>query len=357
MIELFTIDARIRAFAKLGNIMGLAADSISSGDTGFAREFPALNKALERAVYHNPWFTLPNIAFALNAWSDALTEQSLREWLKNYKVDSLYSRVSRVAVIMAGNIPLVGFHDFLCVLIKGHRFIGKLSSDDNVILPAIADVLTRIEPGFMPMIRFTDGKITDFDAIIATGSNNTARYFEYYFAKYPHIIRRNRNGVAVLSGNENEEELLKLGADICSYFGLGCRNVSKVFIPEDFKPEKLFTAIEPYKDILGMHNKYMNNYSYHRSVFLLNSIPHLDNGVFILTESTQYSSPIPVLYYEFYNTIESVKEKLGKDEEYIQCIANKVFTIKNTVRFGETQHPGLGDYADGIDTLKFLIEL
>ncbi len=357
MIELLSLDTRICAFAKLGSIMGRAAAWISSGDIGGGIEFPEMKQALERAVYHNPWFTTPNIAFALSTWSDALTEESLREWLENYKKGIENSRVSSVAVIMAGNIPMVGFHDFLCVLIKGHRFIGKLSSDDNLILPAIADVLTRIEPGFMPMIRFTEGKITDFDAIIATGSNNTARYFEYYFAKYPHIIRRNRNGVAVLSGNENETELLKLGTDICSYFGLGCRNVSKVFLPEGFKPEKLFTAIEPFKNILGMHNKYMNNYSYHRSVFLLNSIPHLDNGVFILTGSSQYSSPIPVLYYEFYNTIESVKEKLLTDEEHIQCIANEIFTSNNTVRFGETQHPGLGDYADGIDTLKFLIEL
>jgi hypothetical protein len=209
----------------------------------------------------------------------------------------------------------------------------------------------------MQLIQFTENTIHDFDAIIATGSDNSARYFEYYFDKYPHIIRKNRNGVAVLTGNESKNDLERLGSDICTYFGLGCRNVSKVFIPEGYDPKRLFTAIGPYVQNLNDHYKYMNNHSYYRSVYLLNSTPHLDNDVFILTESSLYSSPIPVLYYESYNNIETLQEKLSADGDLIQCIANDTFINNKTVKLGETQSPGLADYADGIDTLKFLLDL
>jgi hypothetical protein len=260
-----------------------------------------------------------------------------------------------VAVILAGNIPIVGFHDFLCVLISGHSFIGKLSSGDKILMPALAAVLCKIEPSFEQLINFSESTIKDFDLIIATGSNNSARYFEHYFSKYPHIIRKNRNSIAVLSGDESDETLKKLGQDICSYFGLGCRNVSKIFIPIGYAPEKLFIAIEPYKQILNDHYKYMNNYSYQRSIYLLNTIKHLDNDVFILTESAKYSSPIPVLYYEFYNDLEGLKLKIANDDELIQCIATDAFSSAKTVDPGCTQTPGLCDYADGIDTVAFLL--
>ena len=355
--EILPLDSRIHAFAELGKIMGRAADSILSGEQEFWTEYPVLQLAVEKATHHNSWFTPSNIAFSFNAWKEVLHEEMLREWLKSYELMNRNKGFGRIAVIMAGNIPLVGFHDFLSVLISGHRFIGKLSTDDKIILPAIAEVLIRIDSRFRSMIQFTETTLNGFDAIIATGSNNTARYFEYYFSKYPHIIRKNRSGVGVLSGNENEASMLQLGSDICTYFGLGCRNISKVFIPEGFRPEKLFAAIEPYAAILGNHNKYMNNYSYHRSVFLLNNTRHLDNGVFILTESNQYSSPIPVLYYEYYSDMVVLREKLKRDDEFIQCIANEIFTGSNTTPLGKTQHPGLGDYADGIDTMKFLNEL
>jgi hypothetical protein len=310
---------------------------------------------LQTAHQQNPWFTPANIAFALNEWKKTLSEQAILTWLHVYEPMIRNTESKKVAVIMAGNIPLVGFHDFMCTLLAGHNFIGKLSSTDKVLLPALADVLSLIEPMFKQKIEFTESFLKDFDAIIATGSNNTSRYFEYYFSKHPHIIRKNRNGIAVLNGNEDNEALKKLGIDICSYFGLGCRNISKVFIPEGFSPQKLYSAVEPFNKILFNHFKYMNNHSYHRSIYLLNSTPFLDNDAFILTESELYSSPIPVLYYEFYKDIESLKEKLQKDDEQIQCIATDAFTGEKTVPLGCTQSPGLADYADGIDTLKFLI--
>jgi len=357
MIQSPALDLRISAFAELGRIMGHAAESYASADTDFKDQYPGLYESLQTANQQNAWFTPVTIAFALKAWKETLIEDSIANWINEYKIGIQNTDPKKVAVIMAGNIPMVGFHDFLCVLMSGNNFIGKLSSDDKLLLPALADVLCTIEPSFKPMIEFTVNTIKDFDAIIATGSNNTARYFEYYFSKYPHIIRKNRNGVAVLSGNESEESLRKLGSDICSYFGLGCRNVSKVFIPVGFDPKRLYSAIEPYEMNLNDHFKYMNNHSYHRSIYLLNKTPHLDNDVFILTESEQYFSPIPVLFYQFYENVEMLKEKLTQDDELIQCIATDIFTGAKTVPMGGTQSPGLGDYADGIDTIKFLLNL
>lgn len=357
MIQSPSIDSRIHALVELGKVMGRASESNTLTGNSFADEYPELYNSLQEAYQQNPWFTPANISFALNAWKETLNESAIASWIKSYEPGIQNTQSKKVAVIMAGNIPLVGFHDFMCTIIAGHSFIGKLSSTDKVLLPAIADILCKIEPLFKEKIQFTEGILKNFDAIIATGSNNTARYFEYYFSKYPHIIRKNRNGVAVLTGNEDSEAYKKLGSDICTYFGLGCRNISKVFIPEGFAPEKLYSAIEPNKKILFDHFKYMNNHSYHRSIYLLNNTPHLDNDVFLLTESEQYSSPIPVLYYEFYKNIESVKEKLSLDDEFIQCIATDAFTNSKTVPIGCTQSPGLDDYADGIDTIKFLIDL
>lgn len=345
----------IRAFAQLGEIMRRASKSLKSEDSAFASQYPALNQALEAATQYNPWFTPSSIAMAFEAWGNLLTQKSITEWMNGYKNKTVL-QPKEIAVIMAGNIPIVGFHDFLCVMMSGHHFIGKLSSDDKILLPALANELIQIEPAFGKRIQFTETTIKHLDAIIATGSNNTARYFEYYFSKYPHIIRKNRNGVAVLSGLETEDTLQKFGNDICSYFGLGCRNVSKVFIPAGFEPQKLFKAIEPYHDSLFMHNKYMNNYNYHRSVLLLNQVKHQDNGVFLLTESKAYASPIPVLYYEFYNNPAALITQLENDGEQIQCIVTDVFTNVQTVNFGQTQFPGLGDYADGTDTMAFLLQ-
>jgi len=357
MIQTTSLDIRIQAFAELGEVMGMASASYSNQDSDFENEYPEFFNSLEVAYQQNPWFIPANIAFALNEWKRALNEDAITSWSNSYKHEIQNTISKKVAVIMAGNIPLVGFHDFLCTLIAGHSFIGKLSSTDKVLLPAIANILCLIEPSFKQMIQFTEGTIKDFDAIIATGSNNTARYFEYYFSKYPHIIRKNRNGIAVLNGKEDEAALKSLGSDICTYFGLGCRNVSKIFVPKGFAVQKLYSAVEPFNKILFDHFKYMNNHSYHRSIYLLNNIPFLDNDAFILTKSKQYSSPIPVLYYEFYSDIELLKEKLLQDNEQIQCIATDAFTSEKTVPLGSTQSPGLADYADGFDTLKFLIEI
>lgn len=356
MNSTLSLTQRIEAFSKLGIELQLITDNIS-GKSVSVGTHAAFENAIENAGLYNQWFTKPNVLFALNSWANELTNKKLLSWTKKYPELETPSKGLKVAVIMAGNIPLVGFHDFLCVLISGNHFVGKLSSDDEILLPAVADLLCEIEPGFKPSIEFTSETLKKFDAVIATGSNNSARYFEYYFSKYPNIIRKNRNGVAVLHGDENEETLLKIGSDISLFFGLGCRNISKVFLPQGTNPEFLLNCVKPYFEALNMHNKYMNNYSYQRSILLLNQTFHLDNGVLILTESESYSSPISVIHYEFYNSIEKLKQKLTVDKENIQCVVSEQYTIENAVSPGNSQRPGLSDYADGIDTINFLINL
>lgn len=357
MIQLPSLNSRVNAFIQLGKIMGRAAEAFSKQVPPSEPSDKTLYDSLQAAEYHNPWFTPENIILSLKAWKDALEEESIYSWVSLYEKKIMLHEPKHVAVIMAGNIPFVGFHDFMSTIISGNYFVGKLSSDDKILLPALAGIVCSIEPDLAQMIRFSENTMKDFDAIIATGSNNTARYFEYYFSKYPHIIRKNRNGVAVLAGNESIETLVNLGSDICSYFGLGCRNVSKIFIPEGYDPAKVFVGLDPYIKILCNHNKYMNNYSYYRSVFLLNNTPHLDNGAIILTESGSYSSPIPVIYYQFYNNLNELRQKLSLDDSLIQCIATEAFMSDKTVLPGNTQKPGLSDYADGIDTMKFLTEI
>ena len=222
------IEDRITAFVKLGNILKSLNDSSIVSEN---RPLKALNKQIEESHLYNPWFTTENVKHAINSLASSLEENKIRKWLQAYDF-TVAMESKKVGVVMAGNIPLVGFHDFLCILISGHRFIGKLSSDDQKLLPALADILVELEPGFKDQIEFTEDRLQEFDAIIATGSNNTSRYFEYYFGKYPHIIRKNRNGVAVFTGNETEKELAEFGKDLFLYFGMGCRSISKVFVPK-----------------------------------------------------------------------------------------------------------------------------
>jgi hypothetical protein len=259
-----------------------------------------------------------------------------------------------VAVVMAGNIPAVGFHDLLCVLISGNRLMARLSSNDKQLLPAICDMLVGIEPGFADRFSFTEEQISGFDAVIATGSNNTARYFNYYFGKYPHIIRKNRNGVAVLTGNETEKELKALGEDIFTYFGLGCRNVSKLFIPDGYDVKILLDALQVFEKA-GDHHKYHNNYDYNKSIYLVNGDDHFDNGFLLLKEDASIASPVSVVYFERYSAIGKLNDLINGNLEDIQCVVSTDRKIHGAIPPGTTQHPKLWDYADGVDTMKFLV--
>jgi len=313
-----------------------------------------LQNASRKASVANPWFTTENIRFAFRAWASELTPDNLGRWSSIYQDRLADVSARNIAVIMAGNIPLVGMHDFLSVLLCGHKFLGKLSQDDKFLLPAVAGVLCLIEPGFSEMIQFTESRIQGYDAVIATGSNNTARYFEYYFSDKPHIIRKNRNGTAILTGNENDGDLENLADDICLYFGLGCRNVSKIYLPDGFDPARILAACQKYAGQLGDHFRYSNNYIYQKTILQMNLIPYFDNGFLLLREQTAYASPVSVVHYEFYHNTEELEVKLHEDTQLIQCIVSDL-PGTGYLPFGSTQHPGLWDYADGVDTMQFLL--
>lgn len=343
-----TLETRIDAFSELGFLLQNYIDSKDSS-SNFSQK---LTNVIRNAEIQNAWFTQEQIHNALKDWSKALTRENLDKWLLPYSLDNLATQ--RVAVVMAGNIPLVGFHDFLSVLITGHLFLGKLSSNDNLLIPFFAETLIEIEPEFKSKIEFTKDKLPHFEAVIATGSNNTARYFEYYFKEKPHIIRKNRNSAALLDGTESKTDLKALGEDVFKYFGLGCRNVSKLFVPEAYDFDDFFKSMFKYKDFIN-HHKYANNYDYNKAVYLMSSVKLLDNGFLLLKEDQQFSSPIGVLFYETYTDETHLKRRLKEEKENIQCIVGNHNLAE--VDFGQAQHPELSDFADGVDTIEFLTQL
>ncbi len=339
---------RINAFAELGNFMR----DLSAGN------LPEYASILKKAESENGWFTQNNIHFALQNWSASLSKKNLEKWVANYSTELGFrdrEKPKTIAVIMAGNIPLVGFHDFISVLITGNKVLAKLSSNDKTLLPMIAEKLIAIDPEFESRIDFSHSKLENFDAVIATGSNNSARYFDFYFGKYPHIIRKNRNSIAVLTGSETEEELRLLADDIFIYFGLGCRNVSKMYVPEDYDFKVFFQAMFEWKEIINNH-KYINNYDYNKAVYLMDNFPLLDNEFMLLKEDTALSSPISVVFFERYSNIEGLKNELEAQSEAIQCVVSKA-GFAPEIYFGESQRPRLWEYADGIDTVEFLLKL
>lgn len=340
-----TLEQRIQGVAALGAML---TDYFLHGEK--APIYLDLEETLQKAEQQNAWFDRENCLFALKHWANLLEETSLKAWLSTYLIEERTPK--QVALILAGNIPMVGFHDLLCVLLSGHKAIVKLSSQDKVLLPFLIKKLEEITPEFKGTVCFTEERINDFDAVIATGSNNTARYFEYYFGKKPHIIRRNRNSVAVLTGKETPEELFQLGEDIFRYFGLGCRSVSKLFVPEDYDFVAFFEAIYPYHTLLD-HQKYVNNYDYNKAVYLMSLFKLLENGFLLLKEDEKYASPIATLFYERYKDMATLNQRLEADREEIQCIISGS-DILHTVPFGQSQVPSLTDYADGVDTMAFL---
>ncbi len=348
------LENRINAFVSLGSFLsqfkrnGIHEIKKTPHNELF---FEALSMQIKRAKEFNAWFTDDNVLFAIENWAKLLTTENITTWLSSYVIPVNLDKT--IAVIMAGNIPLVGFHDFLTVLISGHKIKIKQSSNDKHLLPLLAKYLEYVAPEFKDKIEFTEGKLTNFDAVIATGSNNTARYFEYYFGKYPHIIRQNRNAVAVITGKETKEELTSLGDDIFRYFGLGCRNVSKLFLPANYKFEDFFGAIFDFKDIIE-YQKYENNYTYNKAVYLMSLFKLQENGFLMLKEDNSYSSPIATVFYEYYTDIEVLKSRLIHDKDKIQVIVSQI-KLPNSVAFGKTQEPKLEEYADGIDTMEFLL--
>ncbi|RYU79039.1 acyl-CoA reductase [Hymenobacter persicinus] len=331
---------RLAAFIALGHrLQNLSAAEIT--------------ELAARARNQNNWFDEPNVQAALLGVAALLEEHTLRQWASRYPAEPAESR--RVGVVMAGNIPLVGFHDLLCVLVSGHQLLAKPSSEDRLLMRWVADELIKLEPRFAERIAFVE-RLNEADAFIATGSNNTARYFEYYFSKKPHLIRRNRTSLAILNGQESAAALAALGRDIFQYYGLGCRNVSKLYVPEGYRFDALLDALEPWHTVLH-HNRYQNNYDYNKSILLVNSVPHFDNGFLLLTPGAALVSPISVLHYGTYQSEVDLVDQLTDVAEQIQCIVSDAHQYPGSFAFGQAQSPTVSDYADGIDTMAFLAEI
>lgn len=312
-----------------------------------------LNGKITETYLHNKWFTEDNIRFALNALTGHYLKASkLQQWAASYALQDIDQPLNTIGIVMAGNIPLVGLHDLLCVLVAGQRAQAKLSSKDAILIPYLMESLYEVDSRFKDTVEFTE-RLTCFNAVIATGGNNTARYFDQYFGKYPHIIRKNRNSVAVLDGKESHADLLHLGDDIFQYFGLGCRNVSKLYVPQGYDFEALLSALEPFNTVM-LHDKYKNNYDYQRTLLLLNNSPHYASDFLMLSENTHIASPIASLYFEYYDDLASVTAQLQAREKEIQCIVSKL-PIDGAIPFGKAQTPEPWDYADNVDTLAFVL--
>lgn len=326
---------RLKAFSKLGERVSALSE----------------NETIELAQYaksKNGWFSVESVRKAFQGIAYMLEEGKLQEWTSRYDLTSEVPKI--VGIVMAGNVPLVGFHDLLSVMIAGHFAAIKPSSNDDYLTRKMIDWIAEIEPRFRKNFEVRE-KLTQIDAVIATGSDNTARYFEYYFKDIPGIIRKNRTSIAVLTGREKPDDLVKLSDDIFSYYGLGCRNVSKVFTPKGFDIRDIFPHFEGFKDIIH-HNKYCNNYEYHKSIYLVNRTPHLDTGFLLITTTDDLVSPISVLYHQEYESKSTLDALLAKHKDKIQCIVGL-----HHFPFGKAQRPELWDYADKVDTLEFLVNL
>ncbi|HNW57482.1 MAG TPA: acyl-CoA reductase [Bacteroidales bacterium] len=335
---------RIESFSELGAIL---RDTLAGKENKYSAK---LLELIENLHYKNEWFTAENVRSATKAIADELTEENLTGWTNAYPELKDDCSPEKIAVIMAGNIPLVGFHDFLSVLICGDSIIAKTSSKDSDLIVSISDILCSVNPEFKNLISFTEDTIRDFDAVIATGSNNSSRYFEYYFGKYPHIIRKNRNSIAIIDGKETNSELQELGNDIFLYFGLGCRNVSKIYVPKGYDFSKMTNNWKKFSGIIN-HNKYANNYDFNKAIYLVNKDKFQDTGFLLIKEENKIASPVSVLFFEYYESESALKQETELLKNNIQCIVGR-----HNVPFGKAQLPHLSDYADGIDTIDFLLK-
>jgi hypothetical protein len=339
-----TLKQRIEGFVQVGLFINRHFNEQKSNETQLHQ---GLDKLIEMAHIYNNWFIPEFVKESIINVAGLLKEDDLIQFSGSIEEKPQKT----VAIICAGNIPMVAFHDIFCVLLSGNKALIKLSSDDNVLIPFFLKLLTHYEPEFESQILFAEGRLGTFDAVIATGSNNTAQHFKTYFGKYPHIIRKNRSSIAVLTGNETSEDLKNLGKDIFLYFGLGCRNVSKVMVPEGYSFNKFFESIMDFGFVVN-NKKYGNNYDYHRAIYLLESMTFLDNNFLMVKESPDLHSPVGVLYFQYYKTEKELNDHLTSLKADLQCIVGE-----NYIPFGYSQRPVITDFADNVNTLEFLVNL
>lgn len=341
---IFSFQKRAEAFAELGRVMRDGAAGVTAGHAG---RFAGLIDTLHLS---NQWFTPDNVRRAVSAIGNNLTLENLTRWLAAYPETGGEKEPLTIGVVMAGNIPMVGFHDLLCVLITGNRLHVRLSTRDELLMKTAIETLISIEPAFKTLTVVTTDSLKDFDMVIATGSNNSSRYFEYYFRSIPSIIRRNRNSLAIIDGTETDEELELLGDDIFSYFGLGCRNVSRLYLPEGYDLSHMASHWSSWVR-LREHHKYAVNYDHNKAVMIVNREPFTDTGFLLLRNDKSLTPPMAVVNYEFYNDTGNVDRALESQKNLIQCV-----TGHGRIPFGKSQKPDLWDYADNIDTIDFILK-
>ena len=346
-----TIDQRIEAFHKLGELF--YDISSKKENSKYKKWITVFNKKINEAYQYNKWFTTENCLLSFKNWSKELTTLKLSKWLNNYELKNCSKKT--IVIIMAGNIPLVGFHDFICAKILNYKCLIKMSSDDKILLPVVIDFLDFILPGFKKNIEFTNKPLKKFDGVIATGSNSSFKYFEYYFKKYPKILRKTRHSIAVLDGNESKENLIDLGDDIFNYFGMGCRSVSKIFVPKNYNFDLLFESLFEFKEVIK-NNRYANNYDYNKAVYLMSEKKFTENGFLILKKDKNLGSPIACLFYDTYNSIKEIEKYIDNNSESLECIVSNL-KLSNSIPLGSSQKPKIYDYADKIDTLNFLLKM
>ncbi|MDL2312167.1 hypothetical protein LJC68_04750 [Bacteroidales bacterium OttesenSCG-928-B11] len=336
-------DMRIAAFSELGKALKRFSQH---------QDIPALSIAIDQQEIKNHWFTNDYILNAIIAIANMLTADELAKLQEYYEnqTDIDLEKKENIAVVSAGNIPLAGFHDFFAVLVSGNNYIGKLSSQDNLLLPAIAELLIEIEPAFKKRIDFVQ-RLSSFNKIIATGSNNSSRYFEYYFGKYPHILRKNRNSLAILTGNENQEKLECLFNDIFLYFGLGCRSVSMLWVPKDYDFNNLISVFKEKGPDIAIHHHYLNNIDYQKTMHLMNQIPFIDAGIALFVARPALPSPIGIIHYQYYTDLDKVDNFIKTHCDEIQCVVGDALPLDGITPLGCAQSPKIMDFADGVDTI------
>lgn len=354
LVSNMDLTARTESFVRMGKLFRALAigERKEVEDLVSETQWENWENAKEQAQIFNQWFTQKNITLAFRGLGEMLEEEKLVEWLSKYVKRMSQVESKKVAIIMAGNVPMVGFHDLMCTLISGHTAMCKMSSDDKIFYPLIKEQLVSWNSQWEDRIVLVEERLKGHEVVIATGSNNTARYFEYYFKDVPHIIRKNRNAVAILNGDESKDEIFELGKDIFQFFGLGCRNVSKVYLPKGFVLDRVYEGIFDHGEVIH-HNKWCNNYDYNKAVYLLSKFPFLDNNFLLIKEDKEaLVSPLGVLFYEFYEDESELRSGLKERENEIQCIVSN-----KDIPFGKAQCPELWDYADGVDTMDFLVDL
>lgn len=343
-----------KAFVSLGSLLKQVKKGLSPKDAKeFQGVFPlmkTLKKSAEDSYRYNPWFDSENVFFALEHWGRVLNEKDMEDWLHHY--DLPVTAPKTIAVVMAGNLPLVGFHDFMCVLLSGHYLLVKNSSEDTGLLRLLSEILFALDPNLKNRVQFVE-KIEKFDALIVTGSDHTANYFSYRFRNHPALIRKSRTSIALLQGDESHQELCGLGNDLLRYFGRGCRNVSKLLLPRNYPLETLFSGLQAYDKVME-NPKYASNYQYYKSIYSLQKATYKENGFLLFKQDKGLYSPLSVVFYEYYDELADVQKNIKSQKNELQCIVASRALYPRCIPFGKTQFPKLTDYADGVDTMDFL---